>query len=138
MQFGALLLNHVKPRKLGGVGTEAGFTLSRNPDTVRAPDVAFIRQDRLSSSRPRGFWQGAPDLAVEVLSPDDSAADVATKVQEYLGFGVPLVLVIDPRTQIVTTHRRSATSVTLNAPDALIDLSDVVPGFRCTVAEIFE
>ena len=72
----ALLVQHVQGRKLGVVATELGFELARHPDTVRAPDVAFIAQDRIPSQEPRGFWKGPPDLAIEVLSPDDRPSEV--------------------------------------------------------------
>lgn len=80
--FMTALTQHVRAGNLGFVGTEVGFKLASNPDTVRAPDVAFVRRDRLSATR--GFFDGPPDLAVEVLSPDDRPADVRGKVDEYL------------------------------------------------------
>jgi Uma2 family endonuclease len=137
MQFGFLLGQHVRGPALGVVVTEVGFTLATTPDTVRAPDIAFIRQKRIPATGPKGFWKGPPDLAVEVLSPDDHPADVRAKVEEYLGHGTPLVVVIDPDETTVTAHRPSAPPATLRAVD-ILDLSDVVPGFSCEVAEIFE
>src|SRR2546428_842720 len=95
-----LLQRHLSGRHLGVAFTELGFKLASNPDTVRAPDVAFIRQDRIPAN-PRGFWAGPPDLAVEVLSPDDRPSEVQNKVEEYLRRGVPLVVVIDPEDKTV-------------------------------------
>lgn len=131
------LTQHVNARRLGFVVTEVGFRLASSPDTVRAPDLAFIRRERLpEAGLPRGFWKGPPDLAVEVISPDDRPTDVHTKVAEYLQHGVPLVVVIDPDDRTVTVHRRSASPVTLGADD-LLDLDDVVNGFRLHVHDIF-
>jgi Uma2 family endonuclease len=116
---------------------ESGFTLARNPDTVRGPDVSFVRQDRIPyEGLPKGFWQGAPDLAVEVISPDDRGASLRTKISDYLVRGVVLVVVIDPDKENVTVHRRLAAPVVLCSGDEL-NLEDVVEGFRCPVGEIF-
>jgi len=136
--FIALLVTHVKAARIGAVATELGFILARNPDTVRAPDIAFINRERIpAGGLPKGFWKGAPDLAVEVLSPDDRPSDVRTKVDEYLAYGTGLVLVVDPDEQTVCAHRRGAPPLTLGVNDTL-DLDDAVPGFRCRVREIFE
>jgi Uma2 family endonuclease len=137
VRFGALLMRHAQERGLGAVMTEVGFKLAWNPDTVRAPDVAFIRQDRIPTPEPRGFWDGPPDLAVEVLSPDDRPDDIREKVGEYLRRGVPIVLIVDPDTREVTVFRRSTSELRLAADDVL-DLSDAVSGFRCGVRELFE
>jgi Uma2 family endonuclease len=138
IRLGALLDSHVRS---GGnaafVVTEVGFKLASNPDTVRAPDVAVIRQSRVPSPAPRGFLNGAPDLAVEVLSPDDRPGDVQEKVAEYLTRGVPLVVVIDPECVTASVSRPSSAPVLLRDDDVL-DLDEVVPGFRCRVREIFE
>jgi Uma2 family endonuclease len=116
---------------------DSGFRVSSAPDTVRAPDLSYIRRERLpGAGLPRGFWKGPPDLAVEVLSPDDRPSDVRATVAEYLKRDVRLVVVIDPDKRTVTTHRPSAPPVTLGAVD-LLDLDDVVPGFRRTVQDIF-
>jgi Uma2 family endonuclease len=132
-----LLEQHVRPRNLGETMTEVGFTLRTDPDTVRAPDIAFIRRDRIPAAKPRGFWKGTPDLAAEVLSPDDRPGEIRAKVEEYLRFGVPLVLIIDADEETVTAHRPSAPPTVLTS-EAMLDLGDVVSGFRCTVSEIFE
>jgi Uma2 family endonuclease len=137
IQFGALLHEYIRKRKLGVVVTEVGFILAIDPDTVRAPDLAFLRQERIPTPDPRGFWPGAPDLAVEVLSPDDRAGEIRSKVDEYFARGVHVVLVIDPDPRSVEVHRPSRAPITLAETDTL-DLGDVLPGFRCSVAEIFE
>jgi Uma2 family endonuclease len=137
IQFGAILGQHVRRLKLGAVVTEVGFKLASDPDTVRAPDLAFLRQDRIHDPAQRGFWNGAPDLAVEVLSPEDRAGEVLSKVDEYLLSGVPVVLVIDPDAESVAIYRSSRPPVVLQETGVL-DLDDVLPGFQCTLPEIFE
>jgi Uma2 family endonuclease len=132
-----LLGGHVQNMSLGAVVSEVGFKLSSNPDTVRGPDLAFIRQARLPAQDLPGFWEGPPDLAIEVLSPDDRATEIRTKVEQYLERGVLAVVVVDPHDQAITVHRRSAPRVTLTAADDRLDLDDVVPGFSCSVEEIF-
>ena len=134
--FASMLHQHVKSRRLGDVMTEVGFTLEFDPDTVRAPDIAFIRQERTTRGH-RGFLNGGPDLAVEVLSPDDRPGEIREKVDEYLAHGVFGVVVVDPDDRTVAVHRRLTPPATLVEDDEL-DLDDVVTGFRCRVREIFE
>jgi Uma2 family endonuclease len=137
MQFGARLGQHTRSRGLGVVVTEVGFKLASNPDTVRAPDLAFLRRERIPSPEPKGFWPGAPDLAVEVLSPEDRPAAVRTRVAEYLAGGAGAVLLIDPDAESLALHRPSSTPTRLRG-QATLDLADVVPGFRCSVSDVFE
>jgi Uma2 family endonuclease len=137
IEFGGILRQHVRRLKLGRIVTEVGFKLASNPDTVRAPDLAFLREDRIPDPAPRGFWNGSPDLAVEVLSPDDRPADVRSKVDEYLRSGVPAVVVIDPDAQSVEIYRPSLPPTVLQGT-GVVDLDDVLPGFQCTLPEIFE
>ncbi|MBN1395882.1 MAG: Uma2 family endonuclease [Pirellulales bacterium] len=86
--IGGILRDYVKRRSLGVVlGTETGFKISTDPDTVRAPDAAFIRAERIGEKLPRGFFPGAPDLAVEVLPPNDRAEEVFEKAQSWLDAG---------------------------------------------------
>ena len=117
-------------------GAETGFHIGHNPDTVRAPDVAFVRADRLPRSTVSGFFRGAPDLAVEVLSPEDRAGEVLAKVQEWLDAGCRNVWVIDPRTRTVSVHRSRREILVLSAPDSLTG-DDLLPEFSVPVAEIF-
>lgn len=138
MRVGFLLSRHLENRRVGVALTEVGFTLARNPDTVRAPDIAFVRQDRIPSSDTRGFLNGPPDLAIEVLSPDDRLSEVNEKVDEYLTRGVGLVVVVDPEEKTVTTFRPGTPSVILRADDDTLDLNDVIRGFRCSLREVFE
>jgi Uma2 family endonuclease len=109
-----LLGRWVEQHDLGLVMTETGFVLEENPDTVRAPDLSFVAQHRIPAGRvPRGFWMGPPDLAIEVLSPDDRAADIRVKVNDYLTHGVQLVWVVNPDEKTVTSYRRSEGPVTV-------------------------
>jgi Uma2 family endonuclease len=137
MRFGFMLERYARERQLGDVVTEVGVVLKVNPDTVFAPDIAFIRRERVPADIPRGFWKGATDLAIEVLSPDDRPAEIKNKVEEYLRRGTPTVLVIDPEKRTISKWTPSSSPVTLKKTD-LLDLSDVIPGFSCTVREIFD
>jgi Uma2 family endonuclease len=138
LRIGFLLARYLEDRPVGAVVAEVGFTLARNPDTVRAPDIAFIRTDRVPARDARGFFEGPPDVAIEVLSPDDREAEIREKVAEYLARGAPLVVVIDPEDRIVTTFQPNGPQVILRKADDLLDLSDVIPGFSCRLREIFE
>jgi Uma2 family endonuclease len=137
MRLGLLLGQHLQRRNVGVVVTEVGFKLRTRPDTVLAPDIAFLRVERLPASNPRAFWSGAPDLAIEVLSPDDRAPEVQEKVDEYLRRGTSLVVVIDPESQSATTYGTARPPLTQRNDDEL-DLGEVVEGFRCRVREIFD
>jgi Uma2 family endonuclease len=133
-----LLWQHAEAQRLGVVMTPAGFKLATNPDTVRGPDVAFIRRERIpATGLPEGFWLGPPDHAVEIRSPGDRASAVRAKVEDYLTRGVTLVWVVEPRRQTVTVYRRLSPPVT-HCGDETLDAGDVVPGFACTVRTIFE
>ncbi len=108
-----------------------------DPGKVRRPDVSFIRADRLPAEEAReGHCRIAPDLAVEVISPNDLYCDVDEKVNEYLAAGVRLVWVVNPSARRVLIRRRDRTAAELLEADEL-DGEDVVPGFRCRVAALF-
>ena len=110
VEFAAELRNFVKANKLGRVtAAETGFKLTTNPDTVRAPDIAFVSQKRLDEVGPvQGYWPGAPDLAVEVVSPNDLYTEVSDKVAEWLEAGSKMVVVVNPRRQQVFVHAPDA------------------------------
>jgi Uma2 family endonuclease len=137
LQF--LLSNHVRKNRLGVVlGAETGFLLARDPDTVRGADIAFLSMSRLpEGGRPTGYFPGPPDLAVEVVSPNDTLTEVEDKVDDYLAAGTKLVWVVNPRRKTVTVHRPAAPPAMLGATDTLTADEDVIAGFRCGVAEIF-
>ena len=133
----APLIDFVKEHALGVVtGAETGFQIGHDPDTVRAPDVAFVRAERVPPAPTPGFFQGPPDLAVEVLSPNDRASDLLAKVQHWLDAGCRAVWVVDPARHTVSVYRRGAEMVVFGTADELAG-DDVVPEFSLPVAEIF-
>ena len=138
MRLAAPLHQFVRSQKLGDlVAAETGFVISRDPDTVRAPDIAFVTSERIpKSGRPAKYWIGPPDLVVETMSPSDTVFDVDEKVQEWLSAGARLVWVVNPRQQIVTVYRPGNTAQIL-AVGSMLDGEDVVPGFRIAVSELF-
>jgi Uma2 family endonuclease len=128
---------HVIPRKLGVVGGEGGFVLHRGPDTVRAPDVAFVRAERVPSGEAaKHFAQIAPDLAVEIRSSNDSMRDLLAKADEYLAAGTSLVWIFDPPTTTVIVKAKDGTTRTLGIDDEL-DGGDVLPDFRLPLRLIY-
>ncbi|MCC6124412.1 MAG: Uma2 family endonuclease [Pirellulales bacterium] len=132
-----ILLDFVESRSLGEItGAETGFYIERNPDTVRAPDVGFIRADRLPTKKLSGFFDGPPDLAVEILSPSDRASEVIAKVQEWLHAGCKAVWIVDPETETITVHESKNRIFELSKGDTLSG-GDVLPGFGVLVRDIF-
>ena len=130
------LTSHVVAHDLGRIlAAETGFTLARSPDTVRAPDIAFIAKERIPSPPPAGFAELAPDLVVEVLSPDDRPGQILAKVADWLQAGTLLVWVIDPARRLARVYRGDGSESSLGPDDAL-DGEDVVPGFRCRLGEL--
>jgi Uma2 family endonuclease len=125
-------------RSAGGyVGVEAGYVLGRDPDTVRGPDVSYVRANRIPPSGvPEGFWTLAPDLAVEIVSPSETADEVREKVRDFLSAGTPLVWTIYPRTGEVVAHTADGVARTYSGEDVL-EYHDVLPGFSCKAAELF-
>ena len=134
MNLGWEVSNHVRAHDLGRVVTEPGFILARDPDTVRAPDIAFVRAERLV--RTAGYFEGAPDLAVEVLSPDDRPGYVREKVAEWLEAGTQAVWVVDPRARTVVVHESNQEPSLLREADTL-DGGELLPGFELAVRDIF-
>ncbi len=138
MNLAGPLYQHVKNNNLGVVyAAETGFKLESNPDTVRAPDVAFVQIESVQQTgRLPGYRSGSPDLAVEVLSPSDRVSRVEEKVSEWLEAGARMVWVVSPKLHTVTVYHSLTDIVTLTGKDTL-DGGDVVPGFQIKVAEIF-
>jgi len=110
--------------------------IARDPDTVRAPDVAYVAKERIPETEPVGFFRGAPDLAVEVLSPNDPAGDVLAKVQDWLDAGCRAVWVVDPKTRSVTVYH-SRRQITVLSESETLDGGDVLPGLRISLADLF-
>jgi len=128
---------HLEQHPVGTIGADVGFKLASNPDTVRGPDIAFVRRDRVPTSG-RGFFTGAPDLVIEVLSPDDRSGAVRAKTEQYLATGVPVVVIVDPEERTATTFRPGFPPVALASPNDVLDLSDAITGFRCSLNDIFQ
>ena len=132
-----LIGTHVHDNGLGVVyGAETGFTIAREPDTVRAPDVAFVRRDRVPDPEPVGFLTLAPDLAVEVLSPGDRPGETLAKVGDWLEAGTRLVWVLDPERRLARVYRADGTESILSVADELAG-EDVLPGFAVSLASVF-
>ena len=134
------LRSHVKANGLGRTyAAETGFKIASDPDTVRAPDAAYVSRERVESAgRVTGFRPGAPDLAVEVVSPNDKHSEVLDKALGWLEAGCRMVLVVSPERQAVTVYRSREDIRTLTAEAGdVVDGADVVPGWRLPVAEIF-
>ena len=136
-EIAGILRDFVKPRALGVVlGAETGFRVSNDPDTVLAPDVAFLQTSRIAGRLPKGYFPGAPDLAVEVLSPNDRASEVVAKVQDWLNAGCTGVWVVDPKSQTVTVYGADRKAAILVSAETLTG-GDLLPGFSTSVAGIF-
>ena len=135
VHVGRFVLDH----GLGRIyAAETGFVLARNPDTVRCPDAAFVSSERLMSTAMRGpYFEGAPDLAVEVVSPGDTMREVGEKVEDYLASGAQAVWVVDSAGETVTIHRPAHEPRALSRGDTL-DGAPALTGFRLPVAWIFD
>ena len=138
MQIGTLLNTHVRAHRFGRVfAAETGFILRRNPDTVRAPDASFVAEDRLPEGElPIGYLELAPDLAVEVASPNDRPREIQEKVADWLRAGTRLVWVIYPATRSATVHRSQDHFEELSEDDSLHG-ENVIPEFACDLNELF-
>lgn len=139
LTVGALLFVHVRETGCGvAFAAETGFVLARDPDTVRAPDAAFVSKQRYEVLGPTAqYWPEAPDFAAEVVSPGDSFTDVQTRALGWLEAGCKAVLVIDPQRRAATVYRaRDDIRLYLDPDGEQIDLSDAVPGWVVSVGEL--
>ena len=132
------LANHVDESNLGvSFAAETGFLIETNPDTVRAPDGAFIKQDRWEQlDETEGFLELAPDLAIEVVSPSDSFSYIESKAQMWLESGTRAVVVVDPSDNSVRVYRNQSNIDVFRIGDN-VDVSDVVSGWSFDVADLF-
>ncbi len=131
------LKQFVRQHKLGHIRVgEIGIYIRRKPDTVRGADVAFISNERYAQRGASGFLDVAPDLVVEIMSPDDRWSAVMKKLGEYFSIGVRLAWVVDPDTESIYAYR-SLTDVRHFAKNAALPGDDVLPGFSITVGEFF-
>ena len=129
--------NHVQAEDLGVVYARCGYLLESDPDVVRAPDASFVRRERLDEvGETDGYWPGAPDLVVEVISPNDRYTEVEAKVAEWLAAGARMVIVVNPRRRSVRVHR-SPTDIDDLVEGDSIDGHDVVPGWSMPVSDLF-
>jgi Uma2 family endonuclease len=135
-----LIANNVRERKLGyTTAAETGYILFKNPngkDTVRAPDVGFVAAHRLPKGLPSSYIPCAPDLAVEVVSPNDSAAEIHDKVSDYLRYGTRMVWVFYPTSKSGVAYTPDGAQVVDS--DGTLDGGDVLPGFTLALKDIFE
>lgn len=123
----------VKERRLGRIYTgDCGFRIQRDPDTVRAPDVAFVRAERVV--RTKRFIEGAPDAAFEIVSPSDTYSEVEEKTIAWLRAGCRVVVIVDPATMSVRIHRAGGVTAVTDA----IEIQEVIPGWRLALHEVFE
>ena len=138
LRVGYLLNRHIDEHKIGGlVLGETGYVLHRNPDTVRGPDASYVSAERLKAWNGKGpFFEGAPDLAVEVLSPSNTRAEMTEKVAEYLSAGGKEVWIADADRRQLTVHREGEAPRILGPEDTL-DGGDVLPGFSVRVSALF-
>jgi Uma2 family endonuclease len=136
--FSAELRQFVRPRDLGVVtGADGTFILSREDRVVLIPDVAFVAKDRLPpADRRQRFFDGSPDLAVEIVSPSNRQSEVAEKVRLWLRFGTRLVWVVDPSNRTIAVWTADGTMRLLGETDEL-DGGEALPGFRVAIADLF-
>jgi Uma2 family endonuclease len=139
LRIGAWLLMFVEQHQLGVVcAAETGFLAGRDPDTVRAPDAAFISRERMGEGRPpKKFWPVAPDLAVEVVSPSERAEQVQERVRDWFAAGARAVWMLFPGTATVHAYRSPSDVRILQRGDLLTGEGDLLPGFSCAMADLF-
>jgi Uma2 family endonuclease len=133
VKLASALLTFAESLDLGDVYAEAGYRLT--PNTVRGPDVSFVRKSRLQSVD--GYFVGGPDLAVEIISPGDDAADLREKIQQYLDAGTFFVWVVYPRTKQIEVHTPGNITRILGLDDNL-EAPELLPGFQISVRTILE
>ena len=135
MRLSGLLEPYVRSNRLGRAYAEGGFKLESNPDTVLAPDIAFIRLERVGTVS-KSYRAGAPDLAVEVLSPNDRTAKIEEKTARWLSLGVSVVWLVSPQNKTVEICFANGKREKLTESDELTG-GDLIPGFRILVSDIF-
>jgi Uma2 family endonuclease len=133
-----LLFGFVDEHDLGIItASEGGFVLASDPAIVRAPDVGFIAKARPTGPSSEKYFPGAPDLAVEVVSPNDKAATIHDKVIDYLHAGSRLVWVVYPDSKTVMAYQPDADAHLYTTAETL-DGGDVLPGLSLPVSDIFK
>ena len=136
-RIAGLLSGFIRQRRLGEILTaEPGFKLSLTPETLRVPDVSFMRMDKfLQIKNLDKFYSGAPNLAVEVISPSETFQDEQEKIEDYLASGVEMIWIVRPKQTTITVYRPQHELTVLRIGDSL-DGADVIPGFTCSVEDI--
>jgi Uma2 family endonuclease len=138
LRIGWLLANFVENHPLGVIlAAETGYLLQSKPDLVRAPDVSFVRNARVPKKPWKRYFPGAPDLAVEVLSPQDTRREVAEKINSWLAHGTISVWVVDPAAMTISIHRTGCKPQLLTLGDELRN-DPALPGFSLLVSKIFK
>jgi len=133
VRIAASLFTHVQANKLGEVtGADGGYWITRHPDTVLVPDIGFIRRDRAVITD--HFFDGPPDVAIEVISPSDTYTEVEEKTQDWLRAGTRAVIVVNPRTKSARIHRPGKSDALADA----ITVEDLIPGWRMPLSEVFD
>lgn len=132
-----VLATFVRAGALGIVVNGAGFKITENPDTVRAPDVAFVPRDRADAIPPRNYAAFAPILLAEIVSPNDRPGEVLAKVADWLDAGAAIVWVIDPQRDVAQVYRVDG-SVSFVARDGVLDGEDILPGFRVVLSDMLD
>ena len=136
-QLSVYLGQFVLEHELGRGFTEIGFKLTSNPDTVLAPDLAFLTNEHFAKGRDtEGYWSGPPDLAVEILSPSDRPGKVKQKIARWFSFGTKQLWIADPKHSTVTVYRSPSNTTTFSGSDYL-EAQDLFPGFRLSLNKIF-
>jgi Uma2 family endonuclease len=132
--------NFVATHDLGLInGAQGSYQIFPDaPQKVRIPDGSFTRRDRLPAEGPaKGHARVAPDLVVQVVSPNDTATELDEKIEDFFAAGVPLIWVLNPETRTIQVYRRDGTSTRLR-PGETLEGEDILPGFRCDVARLFK
>lgn len=129
--------NFVEANGLGEVfDSSTGYVLSRAPDTVREPDVSFVCAARLAQQNLDAFLEGAPDLAVEILSPGNTEMEMHQKMADYWNAGCRVIWIVDPSRKSIAVWRRNMTPVVCRERDILTE-EQLLPGFSICVRDLF-
>ncbi|HEX4561354.1 MAG TPA: Uma2 family endonuclease [Gemmatimonadales bacterium] len=137
MNLTARLVLHLRDVPEAGqlIAGATGFTLAKGPDTVRSPDIAYIRPGRVPHPKTQGFPELAPDLVVDVLSPEDRTREIQQRAGQWLAAGTHVVWVVDPRRQTTHVYRSDGTEEFIGT-DGSLQGEDILPGFTCPLEAI--
>jgi Uma2 family endonuclease len=137
MELGSRIASHARQHGLGAVyAAETGFLIATEPDTVRAPDCAFIAEGRVPPRGESGFVRVVPDLVAETVSPNDTASEISDKVQQWLQTGCRVMWVVDPQAKTATVCEPGGRAEVIQTGGSLTG-GEVLPGFELRIAELF-